>query len=186
MGDEHQWGGPQNRLYNNTLVGTKYSLVGAGPYGGSAFKNNIFTTPDSTWPQARYQSSPTTFSLGPIPSSLTRSTMTISYNPAHQPSVPALVIPPYTNGFSGSAPDIGAYDHTKPPWKAGVQAAANVSAPTWAPFLTPGTVAVVTGSVPFDAGASVLITDGANNDLAAALVYVVRIAGATGLPGPPL
>jgi hypothetical protein len=41
-----------------------------------------------------------------------------------QPTSPAigagLIIPPYTNGYSGSAPDIGAYDHTKAPWKAGV------------------------------------------------------------------
>jgi hypothetical protein len=65
-----------------------------------------------------------------------------------------LIIPPYTNGFTGSAPDIGAYDHTKPPWKAGVQNAAVVSAPSYSPTLTPGTIAVVTGSVPFDSGAS--------------------------------
>ncbi len=103
-------------------------------------------------------------------------------DPAHgnfqlMPTSPAIeagtIIPPYTDGFAGSAPDIGAYDHTKPAWKAGVQAAATVAAPTYAPTLTPGTVAVVTGSIPFDSGVSVLLSDGAGVDLPAPLVYVV-------------
>jgi hypothetical protein len=88
-----------------------------------------------------------------------------------------LVIPPYTNGYSGSAPDIGAYDHTKPPWKAGTQNASYSAAPSYSPTLTPGTIAVVTGTVPFDSGVSVLVTDGANVDWSARVVYVI--------PSPP-
>jgi hypothetical protein len=31
------------------------------------------------------------------------------------------VIPPYTDGYIGSAPDIGAYEYGREPWKAGAE-----------------------------------------------------------------
>ena len=137
---------------------------------GTEIKNNIFTAPLNATPGAV------------LSNNILSGTDPQFVDPTHgnfqlKPTSPAIgagaIIPPYTNGFSGSAPDIGAYDHTKPPWKAGVQAAATVFAPSYSPTLTPGTIAVVNGSVPFDSGVSVLVTDGANVDLSAPLVYVV-------------
>ena len=42
-----------------------------------------------------------------------------------------MVLPPYTDGFVGPAPDIGAFEHGATPWTAGASAATN---PYVAPF----------------------------------------------------
>ncbi len=163
-----------NLAFNNTYIGMSlglsvYSASGPAQMPGTTIANNIFTAPLTPTPGATLQNN---LLPGADPQFV---------DPAHnnyqlKPGSPAIgagiAIPPYTNGYLGAAPDLGAYDHTKPAWKAGVQPAANVSLPGYAPTLTPGTVAVVDGSVPFDSGVSVLVTDGANVDLSAPLVYV--------------
>ncbi len=165
------------QVYNNTLIGTDTSFTGgytAFPYDltGSVIENNIFRGPFGQ------EIIGATLSLTNIlPGTDPQFVDAAAFNFQLQPTSPAiaagLVIPPYTNGFSGAAPDIGAYDHTKPPWKAGAQSAVSVVAPSYAPFFTPGTLAVVTSSAPFLPGVSVLVTDGANVDWPATLVYVI-------------
>ena len=134
-------------IENNILSGN----ITANPVGGT-LSNNILPPTDPLFVDAtnnNYQLRPTS------------------------PAIAAgLIVPPYTNGYSGSAPDIGAYDHAKPAWKAGAQASAIVSAPSYAPTLTPGTVAVIEGFSPFDSGSSVMLTDGANVDLPAPVIYL--------------
>src|SRR5579862_790797 len=130
-----QWGMNVNdpstneKIYNNTLVGNGSSFI---PYGndhltGTVIQNNIFVGPIQTNPIGAVMSN------NILPGTDPQFVDPASHNYQLQPSSPAIgagvVVAPYTNGYSGSAPDIGAYDHTKPPWKAGAQAAANVSAP---------------------------------------------------------
>jgi uncharacterized protein (TIGR03437 family) len=162
-------GGP-HQIYNNTFVGNIRGFNTGSQVSGTMIRNNIFTPAVSYFSLATQ----TNNILPPTDPQFVDPT---NHNYQLKPTSPAiaagLAIPPYTNGYSGSAPDIGAYDHTKAPWKAGVQNAAYVSAPSYAPTLTPGTVAVVSGSVPFDSGVSVLLTDGANVDLPAPLLWSV-------------
>jgi uncharacterized protein (TIGR03437 family) len=186
-----QWGlnmenpSTNERLYNNTFVGAGSSFI---PYGndqlpGTAIQNNIFVGPIQATPIGAVMTN------NIFPPTDPQFVNPAAYNFQLKPTSPAiaagLAIPPYTNGYSGSAPDIGAYDHTKPPWKAGAQNAAYVAAPSYAPTLTPGTVAVVTGSVPFDSGASVVVTDGANVDWPAPLVYVIASPPQLAFQVPP-
>jgi uncharacterized protein (TIGR03437 family) len=162
-------GGP-HQIYNNTFVGNILGLNMGSQVSGTRIQNDIFTPAVSYFSLA-------TATNNILPPTNPQFIDPATYNFQLQPTSPAiaagLAIPPYTNGYSGSAPDIGAYDHTKPAWKAGTQNAAYVAAPSYAPTLTPGTIAVATGSVAFDSGASVLVTDGANVDWPAPLVYVV-------------
>jgi hypothetical protein len=165
------------QVYNNTFVGTTYGLADSpgSDLPGSVIENNVFVGP--------FQNNPVGATLSNNILSGTDPQFVDPANNNYQlqhtsPAIAAgLVIPPYTNGYSGSAPDIGAYDHTKPPWKAGTQNASYSAAPSYSPTLTPGTIAVVTGTVPFDSGVSVLVTDGANVDWSARVVYVI--------PSPP-
>ncbi len=159
-------------VYNNTFLGTitSFTPYGADNLPGTTIENNIFVGPITADPVGAVMTK------NILPGTDPQFVDAAAYNFQLKPTSPAigagLAIPPYTNGYSGSAPDIGAYDHTKAPWKAGAQNAAFVAAPSYAPTLTPGTVAVATGSVPFDSGASVTVTDGANVDWPAPLVYV--------------
>jgi uncharacterized protein (TIGR03437 family) len=162
-------GGP-HYIYNNTLNGNANSMAGGG-LNGTVFENNIFAETFNA-NQAIPTMSNNIFS-GTDPQFVDPTNNNYQLKPTSPAIGAGIVIPPYTNGYSGSAPDIGAYDHTKPAWKTGVQSAATVSAPSYAPTLIPGTIAVVTGSVPFDSGTSVLVTDGANVDLPAPLIYVI-------------
>src|ERR1017187_2393315 len=146
------------------------SVSGPVTLRGTAIENNIFTNPLPATPEAVVQNN---ILSGTDPDFVDPADHNYQLIPTSPAIGVGLALPPWTNGYSGSGPDIGAYDHTKPPWKAGVQNAATVSAPSYAPTLTRGTVAVVTGSVAFDSGVSVLLTDGAGVDWSAPLLYVV-------------
>jgi hypothetical protein len=165
-----------NKAYNNTFVGSNadlgspYSASGPVMMPGTAIENNIFTNPLPAIPDAVVQNN---ILAGTKPQFVDPANHNYQLMP-NSPAIGAgLVLPPWTNGYSGAAPDIGAYDHAKAAWKAGVQSAAAVSAPAYAPTLIPGTVAVVTGSLPFDSGVSVLLTDGAAVDWPLSLLYAV-------------
>jgi hypothetical protein len=166
--------GENYNVFNNTFIGTftSFTAYPNATYSGSAIQNNIFVGPIDANPITG-----AVMSNNVLPGTDPLFVDPTNHNYQLQPTSPAIgagaIIPPYTNGFTGSAPDIGAYDHTKLPWRAGVQNAAVVSAPSYAPTLTPGTIAVVTGSVPFDSGATVVLTDGANVDWPVPPVYVV-------------
>jgi uncharacterized protein (TIGR03437 family) len=165
--------GLNEQVYNNDFNGTISSFVpnGGGQRTNVVVENNIFVGP--------IQASPVGLVMANniLPGTDPQFVDPVNNNYQLLPTSPALaaglIIPPYTNGYSGSAPDIGAYDHTKPRWKAGVQNDATISAPNYAPTLTPGSVAVVTGSVPFDSGSTALLTDGANVDWPLPLIYVI-------------
>lgn len=164
-----------NKAYNNTFVGsstdlaTPYSASGPVTMPGTAIENDIFSHVLPATPDAVVSNN---ILAGTNPQFVDPANNNYQLLPTSPAISAGLVIPPYTNGYSGTAPDIGAYDHTKPAWKAGAQNAATVSAPGYAPTLTPGAVAVITGTVPFDSGASVVLTDGANVDWPAPTVYV--------------
>lgn len=166
-----------NELLNNTFVGTDLGLSVYGPNGppqmpGTGIKNNIFAAPIPATPGAVQLNNLLSGTNPQFVDPANHSYQLMAPSPA---IAAGAVIPPYTNGYSGVAPDIGAYDHTKPAWRAGTQAAAcTVSSASYGPALAPGSSAVVFGTVPFDQAASVLVTDGAGADLAANLAYVVN------------
>jgi len=162
-----------NKVYNNTLVGIGSSLL---PYGdnhteGTEIRNNIFVG------QMRPNLIGAVLSNNILPNMDPQFVDPASQNFQLKPTSPAIgtgiPIPGITDEFSGAAPDIGAYDHTKPGWKAGVQAAAyTVSAPDGLPGLIAGGSALVTGTTLFDSNARVLFTDGSGADLAANVRFV--------------
>jgi len=169
-----------NKVYNNTYSATVFSVSAYNPNGpaqlpGTELKNNIFTAPLQATTGAVIQNNI-------LSTTNPQFVDAANHNFQLMPGSPAIgagaILPPYTDGYSGSAPDIGAYDHAKPAWKAGVQAAGyTVSNSTHQPALTPCTAALVYGTVPFDQGVSVLVTDGAGTDIPARVFYKV--------PSPP-
>ncbi len=164
--------GTNHQVYNNTFIGSNASFTGGGALPGSILENNIFVGPLNITPVGAILTN------NLLPPSNPKFVDPSSYNFQLQQDSPAIgagvAIPGITDGFSGAAPDIGAYDHTKPAWKAGVQNAAyTVSAADHAISLTPGAAAFVTGTVPFDQGASITFTDAVNKDIPATILAVV-------------
>ena len=105
-----------NLVYNNTLAGAEFSLAPHATMPGTQIKNNIFTN----W--IDYSTGPT------LSNNLTRDidpqfVDTASNNFQLRSTSPAIdagaALSPYTNGYSGAAPDIGAYEFGQPPWSAG-------------------------------------------------------------------
>jgi uncharacterized protein (TIGR03437 family) len=177
--------GSNDKVYNNTFAGTNNGLSGVGQLPGTELRNNIFTASVPNAPGAVLQNN------------LLPPTDPQFVNPAQgnfqlKPTSPAIeagvLIPPYTDGYTGRAPDLGAYDHGLPPWKAGAGQviATGVSAASYGPALAPESMAVVFGpklatspaSAPSPtlpttlAGTTVQITDGAGVDRLAPLFYV--------------
>ncbi|HWE51070.1 MAG TPA: right-handed parallel beta-helix repeat-containing protein [Bryobacteraceae bacterium] len=164
-----------NKSFNNTFVGTVfgltvYSLSGPSSMPGTQIKNNIFTAPLEPTPGADLKNN---ILFGTDPQFVDPANHNYQLKSTSPAIRAGLVLPPYTNGFSGTAPDIGAYDHAKPAWRAGVQPVATVAAPSYAPILFPGTVAAVNGPNNFDSGSSVIFTDGAGIDFPLTPIYVV-------------
>jgi uncharacterized protein (TIGR03437 family) len=161
------------KVYNNTFVGIASGLASGNDHlPGTQIENNIFVTPIV----GKAVGAVITNNI--LPGTDPQFVDPTNHNYQLKPTSPAIaagaILPPYTDGYSGSAPDIGAYDHTKPPWKAGAQAAAyTVSAASYGPAIAPGSIPVVFGTVPFDAAATVVVTDGAGIDRPATPLYVV-------------
>lgn len=157
-----------DQIYNNTLIGTGSSFhpKGNDHLNGSRIRNNIFVGPI----HAKILGAD--FSHNLVPGTNPQFMDPAMHDFRLRPGSPAIgtgaIIPPYTDGYHGSAPDIGAYDHASLPWKAGIQSTALVEAAT----LAPGDLAVVDGPIPFDSGVSVQLTDGANADIPAQVVQV--------------
>jgi len=164
-----------HKIYNNTLVGVSRAFNIGSTAPGTELKNNIFSPAISYTSQA-------VVSSNILPGTDPQFVDAANHDYRLKPTSPAInagsVISPFTDGYSGSAPDIGAFDHAKPAWKAGVQARAfTVSGASYGPSLAPGSTAVVFGTVSFDENISIVVTDGIGNDLKAKLLYVV--------PSPP-
>ena len=113
--------GTNELIYNNTLLGDSYSFRGSGSppnATGTQIKNNIFRNTTNTYNGTN----------AVAVNNLTSSTDPLFVNATDgnfqlQPGSPAidtgLVLPPYTDGYVGAAPDIGAFEYGAPPWTAG-------------------------------------------------------------------
>jgi autotransporter-associated beta strand protein len=108
-----------HQVYNNTLLGQDGSLAHGFPAGGMSgtqVKNNIFTKS-------------AIFGTGAVQQNNLFSTTNPKFvNPTAndyrlQSSSPAIdagqILAPYTDGFAGTRPDIGAHEYGRPQWKAG-------------------------------------------------------------------
>ena len=99
-----------NRIYNNTCVNGKLQLNGTT--GIDDVRNNIF----KEWEGAigsnnLYRVTNSRF--------VTESRQNYRLQSASPAIDAGTVVAPYTDGFSGSAPDIGAYEYNGLDWKAG-------------------------------------------------------------------
>lgn len=111
------------KIYNNTIVADNLSLTSYGPQNFKETKanNNIFSKPINTNPvfTAILQKNNIYNSTDPQFVNAKLNNYQIESN---SPAVDAGdIIRPYTDGYTGSAPDIGAYEHGKIPWKAGAE-----------------------------------------------------------------
>jgi hypothetical protein len=110
------------KWFNNTAVSSYYSLEGAyvGSQANSEVFNNIFTAYlgiASTNPGDVALSNNLTSNINPLFVSTNLLNFQLQGN---SPGVNAgIVLPPYTDGYSGSAPDIGAFEYGQTPWTAG-------------------------------------------------------------------
>ncbi|HZN67639.1 MAG TPA: carbohydrate-binding protein [Tepidisphaeraceae bacterium] len=107
-----------NKIYNNTLVGTDTSVnTASNPnFSGSVFKNNIFT-------KAVKAGSGATFSHNINPGTDVKFVNSGGGNFQLSSNSPAINrgthISPYTSGYAGSAPDIGALEYGRAAFGAG-------------------------------------------------------------------
>jgi len=114
-----------NKVYNNTLIGYNKSLDNdfSGDLAGSELKNNIFNKAVEGMPSYVVQQNNIYQGTDP------KFVSPLTHNYTLQSTSPAInagqVLSPYTNGYSGSAPDIGAYEYGLTPWTAG----ANINLP---------------------------------------------------------
>ncbi|HET6250598.1 MAG TPA: right-handed parallel beta-helix repeat-containing protein [Tepidisphaeraceae bacterium] len=136
-------------IINNTFSGTQYGLQSSGneDMTGSTFLNNIFTAHAMFGPSATYnhdifyQTNPQFVNAA-------------AYNFQIKSNSPAInagvVMPPYTNGYLGKAPDIGAYEYGQTPFAAGATAIATATTPTTpvVPVTPPAAPSPVPASAP--------------------------------------
>jgi hypothetical protein len=110
-----------NNLYNNTFgpsLGSNVSIGGSsGELDGSYSENNIFTGSENL--ASKGATTATNIDVPTNPDFVDPA----GPNYQLQSSSPAInagtVVAPYTNGYSGSAPDIGAYESGQAAWTAG-------------------------------------------------------------------
>ena len=112
------YAGKNNKVYNNTLAGTDTSINTSSNanFSGSVFKNNIFTKQVKSGGGASWSNNinPGTDARFVNPSGgnyQLRSNSPAINRGAH--------VSPYTNGYAGSAPDIGALEFGRPAFGAG-------------------------------------------------------------------
>ena len=112
-----------NLILNNTLLGTKSAVAvgsvdGVHPMNGFQFINNVFGGPTAIGIGATQ-----TNNLSDIQSSQFLSPKKADYQPAkHSKLIDAgMVVAPYTDGFKGRAPDVGAYESGVKPFQVGAQ-----------------------------------------------------------------
>jgi len=121
------WGGSRgganspkaaNKFYNNTVSSRNDALV-IDPNGSDSFyefKNNIYEKPYKT--------------VGVSQNNLEPGTDPMFVAPGSPAIDKGLVLSPWTDGFSGSAPDIGAYESGGQNWTAGANSSAVSPSPT--------------------------------------------------------
>lgn len=107
-----------NRIYNNTFAGNKYSVASSGTRDmtGSVFRNNLFTNRLQIGPGAISDHNLAMGSNFRFANAAAGDFRLLAGSAAIDAGV---VLSPYTNGFLGAAPDIGAYEYGRTPWTAG-------------------------------------------------------------------
>jgi len=128
-----------NTILNNTLVApVAVSSNGTHEMVGTVFENNIFVGSTVFGPQATvaHNLSTSEGSAGFVAPYATPGNFQLA---AGSPAINAgAVIPPYTNGYAGSAPDDGAYESGVAVWTAGSSGGSPTPTPT-VPTPTPTT-----------------------------------------------
>lgn len=112
------YAGKNNKVYNNTLAGTDTSINTSSNanFSGSVFKNNIFTKQVKSGGGASWSNNIN-------PGTDARFVNPGGGNYQLRSNSPAInkgaKLSPYTNGYAGSAPDIGALEYGRPAFGAG-------------------------------------------------------------------
>ncbi len=184
-----------NRIYNNTFAaGTNVGLIvtpghdGTAQFPGSEVKNNIFTAALNGLVNNSGAVLQNNILTGTDPQFVDPARNNYQLKTTSPAIDGGLTIAPYTDGFLGRAPDIGAFESGLPAWKAGAgQAIASpLSAASYGTALAPDSIAVVFGpklatgsadtpsaTLPTSlAGTSVTIIDGVGVDRVVPLFYV--------------
>lgn len=141
-----------NKVYNNTALGTSQSLdVGfqsssfTYDYTGTEFKNNIFTNTVYTYYGSATGSKLPIFQNNLLPGTDPKFANPSQHNYQLLTGSPAInagqVISPYTNGYVGSLPDIGAVEYGAAAWTAGSTLASTPLAPLADAYIRDGTYA---------------------------------------------
>jgi hypothetical protein len=107
-----------NRVYSNTFAGEKYSVASSGTreMTGSVFRNNLFTNRTQIGPGATSDHNLAMGSDFRFANAATGDFRLLAGSAAIDRGV---LLSPYTNGYVGAAPDIGAYEYGRTPWTAG-------------------------------------------------------------------
>ena len=119
------------KWFNNTAVAFSYSLWGGysnGGQAGSEVRNNLFNAAVTNYTEAAVSNN-----LNGNTAPLFVSTNGLDFRvQSDSPAIDAgLTLPHYTDGYSGTAPDIGAFEYGQAPWTAGsALAAAPPAGPT--------------------------------------------------------
>jgi hypothetical protein len=113
-----------NLVYNNTFVGVDYSIATSksGDMLGSIFRNNIFTKTASIDPRSVKQNN---INPGTDPGFVNLSKYDLRLRTGSKAIDAGMNVGAITNGYTGKAPDIGAYEYGKSAWRAG----ASISSP---------------------------------------------------------
>jgi len=106
-----------DQVYNNTLVGTTFSLGSNYPpdMTGSVVENNVLDGPIYWGPGVMQQHNLT----GGDPGFANPAAGDYQLAAGSSAIDAGMVIPPYTDGYAGSAPDIGAYEFGRAPFSGG-------------------------------------------------------------------
>ena len=122
------YAGKYNKVYNNTLAGLTSSIATSSNanFGGSVFKNNIFTKQvkaggGATWSNNINPGTDARFVNPSGGNFQLRSNSPAINRGAH--------ISPYTNGYAGSSPDIGALEYGRAAFGAGANLNVGVDDP---------------------------------------------------------
>jgi hypothetical protein len=117
-------------VYNNTLIPGVYgaaSIGGTGDMTGTVLENNIFGARAYLSDGRNYTASNNLDVTAPPvdPLFVDPSALDFQLQSGSRAKDAGMVIHPYTDGFVGSAPDIGAFEYGATSWAAGASAATN-------------------------------------------------------------
>ena len=120
------WGSRDNTVCNNTLYATVFGTVciqGWGDGTDTLLANNIYGNRTNVT-GSKYASSHN-LDANVDPRFVDPSALDFQLQSSSRAKDAGMVIHPYTDGFVGSAPDIGAFENGAKPWAAGAGAATN-------------------------------------------------------------